>query len=439
MKKVLSKIFLPMLILNMLIIVISGCNVTGTGSIENSNVQVNSIAFDSLLDSIVHQNPGTNALQGSRVNTISNSIIIDLSINYGKLNKNDFTFSIDESRILSGITLDAYRKTIDAAVIVWSSICNVSFKRVSTGGDFVFKVEDVYSPLPAAGATAPGIGATGTITFYQYEDTGKTIMRNWDANKLYGVVIHEIGHCLGMGDMRSPYNGTIPPLLEKYDDKEYFRWRMSFVSGTYDASKDTHISIMDHDCASGRWGHSPQCTYPSAYDIAVMQYKYGTPDYLPLITFWCDKGADGVTDYRCTYTTTDWDLANSMARKFKGGSDVQSMLALIPRTFKAGSATRYLLDLSLSPPYQKGYCISKPTSNGVLDSYIKYMFTAGGTTNMTFGTQTKARPLSAIYQYKYADRAGYWVTNQNGDPALYGFSSKEIVGYAVLATELTNP
>lgn len=222
-------------------------------------------------------------------NAIFNGIIINTSLHIKRKESNLITYSVVKNAP-NGVSQAEFEDLIRQALQVWSSAGAIAFKKVSSNASVTIKVSDE----PEGREGTEGTGANGCITLYNkkwyYHDatnTSKdTIKNDFYPSKIWSLIMHEMGHELGFHDMRrvnydglaavsaDPANPTLKFSDVLFDDKDYYKWRMSkFGTGSYNLATDSWISIMDYDGSKPFWGKDPQWAYLSAYDVALLQFS----------------------------------------------------------------------------------------------------------------------------------------------------------------------
>jgi hypothetical protein len=394
----------------------------------------------------------------------------------------DNTYSVNMNVVLPAATEANIRLAVRLALSYWSSVARVSFREVSSGANLSFNFDESY-PTPCLGVF--GSAGLGNITTYMFTVCGSSRGEiNRDLATMFNTILHEIGHNLGMYDMHhvggqnadgtwgscydrtkgiwyqpAGYNGSFPSPACMFDGKSYppsgtapqtvpgdpiyYSWRKDFWSSPYTLNKDTHLSIMDYDANNngGVWGHNPQWSYISQYDIDIVAHstRYGAPTgstgYRPFIVVGLDLDPDGTTKWETYgFVTNSWDEANSKVREFKGTTDVQDMIVVTPYESKSNTIAYY----RFYNPTTRDYKLSNASSisGWTKQSFVGNLWKTSTTTSLKIGNRTKNHPTVAVYQYLDTITNKHHIGVSSTVPASW---SKTLLGYAVPWAELLNP
>lgn len=238
-----------------------------------------------------------------------------VGVHYGGLSKRHFTWSI--TRNYKGYTPDSIsdgdvEQQIETALSAWASVTNLSFTRVSTGGEVTFEwVDDLQLGIPNAvavtdsrdssgrggGVLPEAFGATILFAAVTHDAGGNEIKVNWaKPGRILQLATHEVGHFLGM--------------WHAFDDTGYGNlanascYRCQCDHCEFPKPNDPSIMSYDYKCSD------TNCmSYLSAYDISVIQRKYGPNPYgVPLIELW-------IPGWGKHFYTTSWPEANALSWK----------------------------------------------------------------------------------------------------------------------------
>lgn len=361
--------------------------------------------------------------------------------NYNRVTKKNVTYQVTGH--VDDFTQTGMDAEIATGLAIWSSICNISFTRVTSNADLTFQIENNCGW--DGGARGSSSTDHKTISFYDFLDFGAT-NHSWVGNEVMGVTAHEVGHFLGMNDMRGNPNPIHDPrIISDYNDQDYFRWRMSFIPGVnsgdysnYNWNKDTHISWMDYD-NDNHWGIPPippidQKRYLSQYDIEFVQTLYGAPeDYVPVIVMQLGtKTSDGITYNSGAFVTTSWDTANSMCRQYTPLPDVR-YFGIVPKNDGTGRIGywRYY------NPVTHDYCISSASSKAGWNriEQLGYWWSTSETKTISIGNIPTYCNTVPQYQYYKSSASIHNVSSnawtQGWDGWNYCTGDESISGYIV--------
>ena len=196
----------------------------------------------------------------------------------------------------------AQQQAAVTALATWASVANIQFKQVTSGGEIQFGTADLGSG--ASGETDWNYGSNGVFTtnYVYLNNTGNYTNKAGSAFNLIftpgsyapSVLIHEIGHALGLkhpGD----YDGTPPPYLYNYEDNRDYSV-MSYNDG---AATSYLFNKFSGDTYS---------ITPMLLDIQAIQYLYGA-----------NSSNTGDTVYRFTDTSAPqciWDAGGNNSFDF---------------------------------------------------------------------------------------------------------------------------
>lgn len=192
-------------------------------------------------------------------------------------------------KFLDTVSNEWVEQNVQMAISTWASVSNLRFRRVSGPADVTFEWVENDASLPyAVGYCDRQFDANGDIigariVFNKGSKKASSnpghweagdIVQNWwhDRDTILANSIHEFGHFLGLGDYPS-------------------------LDPAYKPEPATNISVMAYD-----WG--PNAPLMSAYDVRVIQQKYGAPKHVPMIEL---RRGNGKYMY-----TKSWEEANQL-------------------------------------------------------------------------------------------------------------------------------
>jgi hypothetical protein len=253
---------------------------------------------------------------------------------YGGLNKRNFTWSI--VRNYTGYTPDNISDNdvellLGMALATWASVANISFTKVSSGGEITFEWAQNLTSYgvwqSGAGAVALSKDENGTpLPAVLYEAYGAQIVFadepylankniNWAVpNAILTTAIHELGHFLGMwhANMDTAY-GNSQPCHE-----------CQCTNCTYPKLNDPSIMSYDNLCDQNHCAG-----YLSEYDVVVIETKYGPNAYgRPFLELW-------IPSWNKHFYTASWEEANPLV--FSGfASDINWFWGMIYNNQSSG-------------------------------------------------------------------------------------------------------
>lgn len=165
---------------------------------------------------------------------------------------------------LTNTQKDSIRDALDYI----SSVVDITFTEVGSGGDIAYGTNDQTATSSAGYATYPN---TGTVVYLA--NNVSTFSGSWDPGSYtWQTILHETGHALGLkhpGNYNAGGGGTPKPYLSKTLDNR------SYSIMSYNDDK-TYMRHMSYNGSAFTVDYLTPATYQSL-DIAALQYLYGAP------------------------------------------------------------------------------------------------------------------------------------------------------------------
>lgn len=356
---------------------------------------------------------------------------------YGGLNKRHYTWSI--IRNYTGYTPDGMgdaevEQAIHMMLAMWSSVANISFEKSTSGpGDITFEWRDsLYYPCgPSGTSTCYALNAGGialskdaagipqaTVLSEAYgaqiifadkyrKPSGTWINIAWNTNQIIASGLHEVGHFLGMWHAQDDanYGSSATTGMSCY--------QCQCQTCVYPQPNDPAIMSYDFNCSEVP---GVGCkAYLSAYDVYVMETKYGSNQYgWPLIELW-------IPSWNKHYYASRWEEANPMV--YSGfASDVNWFPGMIMKSNVTSTAAMHRHYTEQSGVGSKHYYttpsrIYSPTPmwyEGVM-GYV--------------GTDSWGGALTPLYQHYSTGLKNHMFTSSSTPPG--GYTYQSLFGYIV--------
>lgn len=401
-----------------------------------------------------------------------------------KATAKDFTYSVrieDQPYDKYGnpISLSTVEAAIKWGLSTWSTVCQVSFKKVPWNPSSPANINITFQHHYLGGVCgAVGSWSGSILAFYNYKSCAGYTHIYWGANSIAYTLIHEAGHALGFGDFQmsrwdascvanynpNPNFAPMPSPRCGYNNKSYYDLRMSgfgivpndvSLPPNYNIFKDLDVAIMDYDANGkapwrpnriGFWGRPDdpdkmQPQYLSQYEIDWVANKYGAPEHFyPVITVRLSKDWDGV-DYTGGvsaggdgFVTIKWPEANKRVRGFQPPADVRELAGL---SLKSSDSDRKLFYRFFNPN-TKAYLVSSQTyiPGWILEEHLGYWLTSQKNVSVKIGTKTRSCPTIPMYRYYKPSIDRYIVSPQNMEDGWDGWQ-KKLLGYIIDYNSIT--
>jgi hypothetical protein len=338
---------------------------------------------------------------------------------FGGLNKRDFTWSI--KRNYTGYTPDAISDELIETYLQhvmssWASVANLSFERVDSGGEITFEWQDSIPGFTNAEGICLSKDAYGTPHPYilgeaygaqiifagWFHDGGNLIDVDWtDVNRALIFGLHEMGHFLGMVHAQSDqyYGNNLNPACSG----------CTCTDCNYPLENDE--SVMSYDV----WPLTGDCAaYLSAYDINVIEQKYGPNAYgVPFLELW-------IPGWGRNIYLNSWQEANPLVRS-GFAQDVNWFVGMLKRdstTYHTPLHRHFTNEVGVGNKeyYSVGSRLYSPTPMTYL-GVSGYVMTAQG-----WGTQ-------ALYRHYKSSSQDHRYTMTSTPPS--GYSSQGAIGYII--------
>ncbi len=172
----------------------------------------------------------------------------------------------------------AQQATLTECLSLWSSVCNVTFQFVQTGGALTLALGsngeadtvDSYAQHGGPGRIATTTASTLSIDPTQY---GFELDGSFTTVDGYGIgtAIHEIGHVIGLGHA-GDYNSSVTPSTDQFSAYDTRLWsNMSYIQPNDTTAKD----YASYPVTGTNWGGAQSPTTMMPLDILAAQELYG--------------------------------------------------------------------------------------------------------------------------------------------------------------------
>jgi serralysin len=252
------------------------------------------------------------------------------------------------------------------AYALWADLANIAFTQVADPA-----TANIVIVRPGSGGAHfdglftsgdPNAGKTGQGVLWSYQSTGNTLNIQTSASSfgpinadpntfgghVWGTVVHEEGHSLGLGH-GGPYNGAVVPATQQFSAQDTTLWTiMSYIEPTDGTAK----YVAEYPVTGTNWGQqdlgggsfadrSP--TTPMMLDILAAQRLYGAPTTTAynggqVFGFNCNIGDASKPFYDFTVNThpvvTIWDAGTNNTLDLSGFT-TSSNVNLNPGTFSS--------------------------------------------------------------------------------------------------------